>query len=217
MLAKPLVIDGGLNRAIFPGDTLVGGEVFPTTIATNAITITGQQLASGLIQRTTTGAGTDTLDTAANIIAAISSGIGTTGVPRGTTWRCKWVQNAAFAITVAATANTGVSVALPTINASSVKEYLVTVVNGTPAQQYQAATTNASAVLSGFTSTQLAALSVGMIVTNVVAGLQGAKIIGIDSGAGTVTMDTNATSTNASVTVNFSPVITLQGIGQGLL
>jgi len=217
-ILKSAVYDGSLLRQMQQGDVLAGAEIIPATIATNAITITGAQLGSGIIQRTTTGAGTDTIDTAANIIAALISGIGLTGIQNGTTWRCKWIQNAAFAITVAATANTGVTVTSGTINASSVKDFLVTVVNGTPASSVQATTVNASAVISGLTGAQVAALSVGMIVTNAVAGLQGTTIISLNQAAGTVTLSGNANATNTTaVTVNFSPVITVAGIGQGLL
>lgn len=215
---KPLIVDGQLNRQIQPGDVMAGAEVIPVTIATNAITITGAQLASGIIQRTTIGAGTDTIDSAANIIAAISSGIGNAGVQAGTTWRTKWIQNAAFAITVAATANTGVTVTLPTINASSVKDFLVTVVNGTPGSTQFGTTVSGSPILSGFSQAACAAVSVGMIITNVIAGEQGAKVISVNSTAGTITTDTNATQNNVTaVAVTFSPVITVAGIGQGLL
>lgn len=205
----------GLPRSIGPGDVLLGGDIFPATIATNAINITGQQLGSGFIQRTTTGAGTDTIDTAANVIAALG---GTSGLTPGLTWRIRWVQNAAFAITVQATANTGVTVSSGTVNASSVKEFLVSVVNGTPARTVLALTTNASAVLTGLSSADLAALSPGMVVTNAVAGQQGNTILAVNLTAGTVTMSGNSNATNTTpVSINFSPVITVQGIGQGLL
>lgn len=218
MLNKPMINDGGLVRPIGPGDVLAGGEVIPATIATNAITITGQQLGSGFIQRTTTGAGTDTLDSAANIIAALIAGLGTTGVANDTTWRVKWIQNAAFAITVQATANTGVTVTSGTVNASSVKEFLVRVVNGSPAQQYSGMTTNASAVVTGFTADQLKNITPGMIVTNNVNGLQGQTVLSVNSAAGSVTFSGNANATSTTpVAINFSPVITLTGIGQGLL
>lgn len=217
-ILKPLALDAGLARSIQQGDTVAGAEVIPATIATNAITITGAQLGSGIIQRTTTGAGTDTIDSAANIISAISGGAGLNAIQNGTTWRCKWIQNAAFAITVQATANTGVTVTSGTVNASSVKDFLVTVVNGTPASSVQATTVSGSAVISGLTAAQCAAITVGMIVTNAVANLQGQTVIAVNGGSGTVTLSGNANATNTNpVTVNFSPVITVAGIGQGLL
>lgn len=215
-ILKPVLSDGGLQRLAVPGDVVAGGEIIPTTVATNAITITGNQLSAGFIQRTTTGAGTDTIDTAANVIAALTAGLGLTGIQPGTTFRATWIQNAAFAITVQATANTGVTVTNGAIAASSVKDFLVTVVNGTPAQTVAANTTNASAIVTGMTAAQTSLLSAGMVVTNVVSGLQGATIISVQPGVG-VTMSANANATAAAVAITFSPVITVVGIGQKLL
>jgi hypothetical protein len=218
MLNKPLVSDGGLMRPIGIGDVLAGGEVIPATVATNAITITAAQLGSGFIHRTTTGAGTDTIDSAANIIAGLIAGLGVVGISPGTTWRTPWIQAAAFAIAVQATANTGVTVTSGTVNASSVKEFLVKVVNGSPAQSYSGMTTNASAVVTGFTADQLKNITPGMVVTNAVNGLQATTVLSVNMGAGSVTFSGNANATSATpVAINFSPVITLTGIGQGLL
>ncbi len=217
-VSKIAVMDGGMPRQIQQGDVVALGEVIPATIATNAIPVTAGMLAAAFIQRTTTGAGTDTIDTAANIIAGITQGLGAVGIQNGITWRIKYIQNAAFAITVQATANTGVTVNNGTINASSVKEFLLTIVNGSPARAVTSAvTTNASAVVTGLSNADAAAISAGMIVTNAVAGLQGATVLGVNVNAGSVTMSTNATSTLSAQTINFSPIVTLTGVGQGLL
>lgn len=217
-LLVPTVYDGQLQRKVAPGDLVGGAEILPATIATQNTTVTGAQLALGLINRSAGAAGTDTLDTAANILLAMSGGIGNVGFQPGTTFRCRWLQTAAFAITVAATANTGVTVTLGTVNASSVKEFLFTWVNGTPAVTVAGTTVNASAVVSGFTAAQLAGVTVGMIVTNAVAGLQGQTVIAVNAAAGTLTFSGNANATNATaVAINLSPVLTCQGIGQGLI
>jgi hypothetical protein len=217
-LAKSLISDGNFTRQIMQGDVLAAAEVFPATVAGNAPTITGAMLTATIIQRTPSAAATDTLDTAANILAALTAGPGLTGVQPGTSWRVRWYNTAAFAITVTATANTGMSVAAPTVNASSVKDYLVTVVNGTPAKTTSATTVNASAVISGVPAADLAALTVGMVVTSASAGQQGATILAVNLAAGTLTLSANATSTNATaIAYTFSPVISLQGLGQGLL
>jgi hypothetical protein len=217
-LLVPNVYDGQVIRKLSPGDLLAGAEVLPATIATQNTTVTGAQLALGLVNRSAGAAGTDTLDSAANILAAMSGGVGNVGIQAGTTFRCRWIQTAAFAITVAATANTGVTVALPTVNASSVKEFLFTWVNGTPATTVLGTTVNASAVVSGFTQAQLAGVTVGMIVTNAVAGLQGTTVIAVNAQTGQLTFSGNANATNATaVAINLSPVLTCQGIGQGLI
>lgn len=216
-LVKPTVFDGSIQRQMFPGDTMAQGEIMPATIVTTAITITGQQLGQGIILRNPAAGATDTIDSAANVVAALSAGLGITSIPNGTTWHCRWIGTTAQTITVAATANTGVTVNRGAIAASSGKDFLVTVVNGTPVQTLAGTTVNASAVVSGFTATQLASLSIGMIVTNAVAGLQGTTIISLNFQAGTVTMSGNANATNTTpVAITFSPVITLDGQLQGL-
>lgn len=215
-ILRPVVYDGFAQRQLGQGDVLGGGEVIPATVVTTAITVTGDQLANGIILRNPAAGATDTLDSAANILAAVSAGMGTFGLPNGLSWRVRWIVTTAQTTTVQATANTGVTVTRGSISASSAKEFLFTVVNGTPAQTFQATTVSGSAVLSGLTSAQCALLSVGMIVTNAVANLQGQTIIAINSTSGTVTMSGNANATNTTpVTVAFSPVVKLEGLQQG--
>lgn len=212
-LAKTVIFDGALQRQISAGDLLAGGEVVPATDANAAKTITGANLLGGIILRSAGGAMTDTLDSAANIIAALVGAVNGNAIQPGTTFRVRWVVATAFAVTVAATANTGVTVNRGSVAASSSRDFLVTVVNGTPVQSFGVLTTNTSAVLTGFTSDQLKSLSVGMVVTNAVAGLQGTTITSINYAAGSVTMSGNANATNTTpVAVTFSPVITVDGI-----
>jgi hypothetical protein len=59
---------------------------------------------------------------------------------------------------------------------------------------------------------QLSTLSVGMIVTNAVLSLQGATIIGINIAAGSLTMSANANATVVGTVVNFSPLVTIDGL-----
>ncbi len=213
MLLKPYLDDGGMQRKIQPGDTVVSGEIFPAAVVTTATTITGAILSSGWYNRALAANGTDTVDTAANIIAAIAQGLGYTGVQPGTAWRFTIYNGAAFTDTVAASANSGVTVTAGAIAASSVKEFIVTVVNGTPTRTVAVVSTNGSAVLTGIATADLAALTVGMVVTSATSGLQGTTIIAINTAGNSVTMSGNANAT-AAVTPTFSPVLTLQGIGQ---
>jgi hypothetical protein len=204
-IPRNVVSDNGLQRLVIPGDVVAGGETILASDTSNAITITAQKLVSGHMLRAPTGAATDTIDSAANIIAAIGR------VAPGVTLRLRWIVTTANAITVAATANTGITVNRGAVAASSSREFLVTFVNGTPAQTITATAVNGSAVVSGFTADQLALLSIGMVVTNAVAGLQGATIASINYAAGTVTMSANAnSSTTAQIT--FSPVIQIDGL-----
>lgn len=222
-LIKHMGFDGfGPNPRQFQiGDIPCLAEQLPATSASAALTVTGAMLANTLINASPAGAAAYTLDTAANIILALLPFLAppqTPNIQAGTTWRLRHVTTTAQVVTYAAIANTGVTVTQGVVNASSVKDFLVTVVNGTPAQSFAVSTVNANAVLSGLTQSQCALLSPGMIVTNAVAGLQGTTILAVNATAGTVTMSGNANATNVvPVSVSFSPVVTLQGLGQGLL
>lgn len=219
-LIKSIGFDGlGINpRQVQLGDVLCAAEQLPATSASAAVTVTGQLLANTLIQSNEGAPAAYTVDTAANIILALQNIANIANIQNGTSWRLRHLNTTAFAVTYAATANTGVTVTLGVVNASSVKDFLVTIVNATPAQTFACTTVNANAVLSGLTQSQCAQLSPGMVVTNAVAGLQGTTILAVNATAGTVTMSGNANATNAvAVAVSFSPVVTLQGLGQGLL
>jgi hypothetical protein len=79
-------------------------------------------------------------------------------------------------------------------------------------------TVNASAIISGVPTSVLNQLSVGMIVTNAVAGLQGTTITAINTSSNTVTVSGTANATNISpVAISFSPVVQIDGLGQGLI
>jgi hypothetical protein len=76
------------------------------------------------------GAFTDTTDTAANIIAALT---GLSNVPGGISWTCEYINTTGFVATLAGgtgvtvSANTGASLAIP---ANSVAALLITTVAG---------------------------------------------------------------------------------------
>ena len=219
------VTDGnGTVRPAAQGDLVLTQETVPAALTANAVTVTGPILANGIILASPTAAATYTFDTAANILASLapffsynpnaSVPAGTlvySAVPNNTSFRVAIVVSTAFAVTMAVTANTGLILNRPTIPASSTKDVLITVRNGTPAQTFTGNTTNASAVVTGFTSEQLSRLSVGMIVTNAVANLQGQTIVSINQNAGSVTMSANANATAAS-SISFSPVIVVDGL-----
>ena len=224
MIFKPVIYDGSLQRQMYPGDVLGGAEIINATLTTaGSGTITAAQLTSGILSRTGPSGGfTDTTDTATNIIAAlianysyqqtpvtgISSG---NAVQAGLSFRLRYVNTVAFAMTLAA--GTGVTIASGNVNASSVKDYLVQVTNGTPAQTFAVTQTNGSAIITGMTPFQTSLLSVGQLVTG--SGLSG-NIISIQPGVG-VTLSANASSTLTLNAATFSPTVTMTGIGQGLL
>lgn len=211
-LAKPIIYDGSLQRQLQQGDLLAGAEAVPATDATQNITVTAAMLLNKYRLRSNGAAMTDTLDTAANIVAGLAAAAGAQ-IQNGTSFVVRWITTTAFAATFTATANTGIIVNRGIVAATSFKDFLVTIVNGSAAQTYAALTTNASAIIT-LTVAQAATLSVGMIVTNVVVGLQGTTIIGINLANGQVTMSGNANATTAApgIAINFSPVVQFDGL-----
>ena len=215
MLGIPVIYDGSQQRRLGLGDLVSEAETIRATDATVNLTITGAILAKGIILRSPAGASADPLDTAANIVAALSTYINGPLTP-GQTFRFITITTTAQTVTYSATANTGVTVNRGAIAASSGKEFLITIVTGTPAQTYTAMTTNASAVITGMTAAQTATLSPGMIVTNAVNGLQGTTILSVQPGVGvTMSGNANATSVAPGVAINFSPQIQMDGLFQG--
>ena len=216
-IGRALIQDvGGLPRSLCSADVLASMEVIPAAIATAAITITGAQLALGWINRTGLGgAGTDTIDSAGNIITALSQGYGL-GMTDSISWRVSWYNPSASVITVAATANTGVTVTNGTVNAGSVKDFLVTVVDGTLPVVLTGNATNASAIITGVPTSIISQVGVGQIVTNAIVGLQGQTVIRVDIAKQEITLSGNANATQA-VSLNLSPQITVFGIGQKLV
>lgn len=226
MLARPMLQESaGLSRTIYPGDLLVVGERVPATNAGTAVTLTGALLSQGIYLSSGAGAVTLTLDSAANIVAALANFFGYNpnaalpagtlqyqAIPPGTAFRFKVIISTANAVTVAATANTGVTVNRGSVAASSSRDFLVTFTNGTLAQAFAVNSTNASAVLSGLTAEQLSKLSVGMVVTNAALNLQAQTIISINLAAGTVTMSGNANATTVGTLLNFSPTLVVDGL-----
>lgn len=211
MVARNTVYDNGLERKQSIGDLVAAGEYLGALATVGAGALTAPLLANTLINRTgPVGAVADTVATADAIVAAAS---GSGPANNGDTWRIRYINNVAFAITV--TGVTGVTVTGGTVNASSVKDFLLTIVNSTPASIAVGATTNTSPVITGLTLAQTSAISVGQLITG--TGIPAAAtVIAVNPGVG-VTISANATATATLVALTFSPVVTIQGIGQMLL
>jgi hypothetical protein len=224
---KPLIFDqsGSAARLLQQGDVMGGAEYYNTLATVGAGTITGALFNSNLLKRTgPTGAFTDTTDTAANIIAAILAtfvGTGVTlggvggagGIQPGTTWRLRYINTVAFAMTLAAGAGVTI-VANGNVNPSSVKDYLITITNGTPTQVFTC-NTNTSTSVTGMSQSQTNQLSVGMAVTG--SGVAANSVItAVIPGVG-VTLNNATTTTVVNNSLTFTPTISIEGIGQGLL
>lgn len=225
-VSKPLIMDGNIPRLIAQGDVLAGAEIISALTTAGAGILTGALLVSGIINRTgPAGVFNDTTDSAANIVnallgsqnfqtSAVTGISGGVAVQSGTTVRLRILNTVAFAETLVA--GVGVTLAGNTVNAaSSFRDYLIQVTNGTPTQTFAANQTNASAVITGLNQFQTSQLSVGMLVTGTSIPAA-ATIIGIQPGIG-VTLSAAATATLALNALTFSPTVTIQGLGGGAI
>lgn len=236
MLFRPAGSRGGIPQAdyVMPGDLVAGGEsISAGAIATvGAGTWTAAAIATGIIRRTgPVGGYTDTTDTSTNILAALAGNNGAADAVPGTSFRLRFINTVAQAMTFAA--GTGVVVGTGTLDAvaSIWREYLVTILNATPAFTLQSNTTNASAAVTfvlppGAVSIPIGPNSAinpssGMIVsgTGITAGT---TILGVTSGQGGitgVTLSANATATSAAggVPLTFLPAVRFDTVGSGTL
>lgn len=211
MVARNTIYDNGLERKQGIGDLVAAGEILTTLTTIGAGALLAPILANTIISRTgPTAAYADTVDTAQAIVTQIS-GSGPANV--GDTYRFRYINNVAFAATI--TGVTGVTVTNGIVNASSVKDFLLTVTNPTPSTVVVASITNASTAVTGMTLAQTSLISVGQLVSG--TGIAGSTtVVAVIPGVG-VTLSANATATNALATLTFNPTITILGIGQGLL
>ena len=222
-LVRPAVYDNLAQRMPLPGDLLSGAEVILTNATVGSTVVTAAQLISGILNRSgSAGAFADTLPTATLLINALlsntflgSGSYGPLGVLNGTTFRLRYINSVAFVDTITAP-DTSVTLGANTaIAASSVKEFLITITNGTQAQLFAANQTNASAVITGLSALQTSMLTAGMLVTgtNIPAST---LVLSVQPGVG-VTLSANATATLSGNPLTFSPTYRIDSLGQMLL
>lgn len=211
MLSKPIIMVQGLQRVAQQGDLLGAAEIIGTLTTIGAGTLTGAVLANSILIRTgSTAAFTDTTDTAANIVAALS-GSSIDQVSPGSSYRLRY-NNATVADALLA-AGTGVTLAgnlsIPRLTSA---ELLIQVTNSTPTSVVPATTVNGTKAVTGMTQAQTSAISIGQLVSG--TGItSGTKVAGITPGTG-VTLDTNATADGTLVALTFSPTVTITNLTQ---
>lgn len=211
-LTKALTRDAAMTRLTSQGDINGAAEVVSTLTTVGAGSLTGAILATNILSRTgPVGAVADTTDTANNILLAVSASGYTPQA--GDTWRLRYINNVAFAITV--TGVTGVTVTNGIVNASSVKDFLITFTNATLQSIAVGNSTNGSAILTGFDMGETSFISPGMLVSG--TGIPGGTTVLSVQVATGVTLSANASATNSNIAFTFSPTVTILGIGQGLL
>lgn len=209
-----MVRDAAMVRQIQQGDIIGAAEGVGTALATvGAGTLSAALLVTNFITRTGPTAGyTDTTDTAANIIAALTS---TNGVQAGDSFRFKYINTVAFAMTLAAGAGVTLVGGNTGVNASSVKDYLVRITNPTPTATVVGNLDGTTAVITGIDLGESSLLSVGQNITG--TGIPASTtIIGIVPGI-SITLSANTTVAGTNVAITATPSVTITGLGQGLL
>jgi len=214
-IGRPLIMANGAARLADAGDLIVTNERIDTLTTAGSGIILAASVAAGILRRTGPGAGyADVFDASYNILAALSGNPGGGFDPKvGTSWRFTFINGVAFANTVAI--SEGITLgANSAVAASVIRTYLMTVVNDTPRSICNVGTTNASPTVTGFTTAQLEAISVGQMVTG--AGITaGTTVSAISRSALTITLSANATATAPLVALSFAPVINVSGLFAG--
>lgn len=235
-LSRPTIQDAqGFSRSVLPGDLIAGGEsILAGAIAVTAGTVwTGAAIATGIIRRTgPSGAGyTDTTDTAANIIAAIRGNANSPDIVPGTTFRLLVQNTIAQVLTLAAGTGVTLGTGTTTIANSSVRTYLVTVLNAmTPITLPCTLTNNSKVALFGLQANQVALpigpgstagqINVGATLSISSGYAAGTTVTGLTYGQGGLigfTSSNNYTGTTGSVAVTFLPSIQIDSLQAALL
>jgi len=215
MFVLPAIFSGGMQQSLNRGDVIIGYEQLPpaTDTTNTALAVTAAMMLYPVYVRNPAGVSTDTYPTAQALITAMRVLFNGPGVPAGSAFRWRVINLSANLITGAVTANTGATMTRGNVLASSWKDFLIKITNGTPARTVANITSvNGSAVLTGFGTADLQNLSVGMVVTNAIVNLQGQTIIGINLAAGSVTMSGNANADSATNSIDFSPTYSIVGL-----
>lgn len=227
---RPTGLKGGIGEEmLMPGDIMLGGE----SMSSGALATAGSgtwlaaAIASGIIYRTGPGgAFTDTTDTAANIIAALAGNNPYAAIIPGSTLRLTLINTVAFAHTFAAGAGVIAGVGVLSAAASSVREYLVTILALGPVSTLPATTTNGLPTITFVQPIgQTAFPLTGYNALNIVAGMSvsgagipaSTTVLGTIQGQGGligVTLSANATATVATpgTALTFTPSVKIDGI-----
>lgn len=218
-LATPLIMDNGLARAFCMGDVMQSNEVQQAIANAAGVTWTSGQAISALLFRSGAAGVSDTTPDANTWLAGmlqqnfIAAGATTPmGVPVGTSYRMRLMNSNSGTLTIVAGTNVTLA-GTTTIATVNFRDYLVTVLNGTPQQVFAATTVNASAVVTALSAAQTLLLNPGMAVSG--TGISGGTtVLSVQPGVG-VTLSANATASNTLVALTFAPRIEFRGIGTG--
>lgn len=214
------------------GDTLLLGESYSAgaNATVGAATLTGAQLVTGIIARTGSAAAyTDTIDSAANIIAALAGNGYAPETLQGSSFRCRILNTVAF-IQSLSFPNGVVSGSGVLANAaSSFRDYLFTILN--PGPVYTVGANTHSSVNVDFVlplgliafpvgpNPSALNISPGMTVSGpgVTAGQTVVNVVYGQGGITGVVLSAASSSTVANAALVFGPTVRVDGIGSGLI
>ncbi len=188
-----------------PGDILMTQEQVVAITTAGAGTLTAAAMNAGIVDRSgPVLAYDDTLDIADNLMAA------NPGLTKGDTFRFTFRNTVAFAMTMLVAEGAELDGANTACAASQARNYLVTILATKRKNVAYVSSTNASAVLTGFTEDQIKAIEPGMGVSGTNMPASG-TVIGVNALAKTVTLSGNATGTGTQA-VTFFPRYKVKGI-----
>lgn len=210
MLARPLVLIGGMHQPAGPGRPFLDQKAIQPLATVGNGQLLALNVLQGYLNRTgPVGAFTDTWPNADDIIAALEN-------PQiGDSWQFLYRNSVAQAMTFAA--GTGIIAGTGTLNiaASLTRIYQHTLLS-TKRSTILVGTTATSLILSGFTNAQIATIEPGMGVTgtNIAANSVVNGVTPSDTAGGaTITLNNATTGNGNNIAFSFFPRIQLDSLG----
>lgn len=207
------------------GDVLGLAEVISSLTTVGAGSVTGAMIATGILRRTgPVGGFTDTFDSAANILTALAGSDFAAKVAQGTTWRFRYINAVAQAMTFAAGIGVVSGTGTLTVAASVIRDYLLTVLSAQTPISLNAVMNGTAAVTfvlpSGLSAFKMGPapdavnIQYGATVsgTNITAGT---TVIGVTQGQGGITGVTLSAVASGSGTnsIAFGPTVQIDSLG----
>lgn len=207
MLSRAQVVQNGNECRASAGIRTLAGVVVTQDATAGNITWTAASVMGGYLIRTGPGAGYgDTTPSADQLVAAYPE------LTRGDSFTFLCSSGVAFANTVVAGA--GITLAGTSgVAASSVREYLVTLLSGGNRTRVAVgSTTNASAVISNLSATDIQNISVGMLATGTGVGAAPNAVLAVNLSNNTVTLAVVSSATADNIAVTFTPNFEFRGM-----
>ena len=226
-MGTPLVQGNGMLRRLGPGERIgaAGGIAANAVVGTTALT--AAQVVAGIINRTgSTGGYADTFPTADALCSAfgptpsVPAGLPSVGGAQigygdgatpGTSYDLIMINGVAYDDTVAAPTNGGITLSGTTLlSASTVRRYLLTIVNATPPTNVIASALTTQKVFTGLTQVQTRLIQPGQRVYGTNVGTS-SRVVSVQDGVGfTVDVNTSGAITNGAI--NLTPEVAIAGV-----